>query len=141
MPLLSVPVMNRTARILFLNALACFVVFHFVRFTIFLDPLWSATDNTGWRIWGELPDDFRDLSRVDAEEMVIWSGFLTSSLLLASSPFLVPVLRISRLAWWLGVLASGVSMLGFIGVLIPTLLKADYAVPGPGAYCLWVLGR
>ena len=137
MPLLSVPVMNRTARVLFLTALGCFVAFHFVRFTIFLDPSLSATDNTGWRIWGELPDAFRDFSRVDAEEMVIWSGFLTSSLLLASSPLLVPVLKLSRLAWWLGVLASGVAMLGFGGVIIPVLWVADYAVPGPGAYCLF----
>ena len=128
--------MNRVALVLFVSALASFVAFHFVRFTLILDPALSSVDNIGWRVWPELPRTLRHLSQIDWLEMIIWSGFLTNSLLLLSSPFLVVILRTSRLAWWIGILASGAAMIGFCGVLVPSIIESDRVAPGPGLVCL-----
>jgi hypothetical protein len=133
MPQIPASMMNQAARTLFLAALGCFAAFHFVSFYIIQNQSFASEDFTGWKIWkGLVADAFRHSSRVDAKEMIAYSGFLTSALLLVSSPFLVPFLRISRLAWWICVLTSGASMLGFGSVIIPQATISPDVVPGPG---------
>jgi len=123
--------MNRIARVVFVAALTSFVAFHFVEFWHFTEPGFDP-DTIGWRIWTELPMTFRRLSHVDGMQMIFWSGFLTSSLLLASSPFVAGVLRISRLAWWIGTLTSGAANIAFGCVFIPLVSETAEISPGPG---------
>jgi hypothetical protein len=130
--------MNRAARVLFLVSFGCFVAFHFASFYILPNQLFPSQDFAGWNIWVALvADAFRHSSRVDVREMIAYSGFLTSALLLVSSPFLVPVLRISRLAWWGCILTSGIAMIGFGSVIIPQGTVSSDVVPGPGFYLLF----
>lgn len=131
MPLIPASLMNRIARVLFLSALASFIAFHFVGFWHFKESD-SDVDTTGWRIWTEMPMTMRSLSHVNGVRMIFWSCFLTSSLLVASSPFLIGVVRVSRLAWWIGVLTSGVATLALGGFLISLVSDHSEISPGPG---------
>ena len=137
MPKMPPALMNRIALVLFVSALASFVAFHFVRFTIFIDPAMSSVNNIGWTIWSEFSRIFRKLYRINWQEMMLFSGFLTNSLLFVSSPFLVAVLRSSRLSWWIGILASGAATIGFSGVLVPLIISSETSVPGPGCFFLF----
>ncbi len=137
MPFVSVHLMNRAARVLFIVSLGCFVAFHFGSFYILRNQPFPSQDFTGWNIWVALVADvFRHPSRVDARTMIAYSGFLTCALLLVSSPFLVPILRSSRLAWWGCVLTSGIAMIGFGSVIIPQGTVSGDVVLGPGFYFL-----
>ncbi len=127
--------MNRVALVLFFAALNSFIVFHFVEFWHFPDPDFDS-DTTGWMAWTQLVETLQDFSNVDVMQMIFWSGFLTSSMLLASSPFLVTILRISRLAWWTGALTSGVATLAFGCVVLPLVIKSEEISPGPGCFLL-----
>jgi hypothetical protein len=130
--------MNRAARVLFIVSFGCFVAFHFASFYIFPNQPFLSKDFTGWNIWvAMVADTFRHSSRVDARTMIAYSGFLTSALLLISAPFLLPVLRISRLAWWGCVLTSGIAMIGFGSVIIPQGKVSGDVVPGPGYHLLF----
>jgi hypothetical protein len=121
--------MNRIARLAFVAALISFIAFHFVEFWHFTEPDLDA-DTTGWRIWTEIPTTMGSPSHLDGVQMIFWSCFLTSSLLVASSPFLVGVVRVSRLAWWIGALTSGVATIALGGFLIS--LVSDHAEISPG---------
>ncbi len=127
--------MNRIALVLFFAALNSFIVFHFVEFWHFQDSSFDS-DTTGWMIWPQLVGTLKVLSNVEVMQMIFWSGLLTSSLLLVSSPFLVAILRKSRLAWWIGALTSGVATLAFGFVVLPLAFNSDELSPGPGCFLL-----
>ena len=109
--------MNRVAVIVFSVGLLFFGVFNFVPFIIFLDPA-MATPTEGWRLWGKLVDAVRHGSLEDSKVMISWAALLCGELLIVTSPFLVPVFRLSRLAWWIAMLLSGCAVSGVVGVML-----------------------
>lgn len=127
--------MNRIALVLFIAASTSFVAFHFVEFWRFQNPAFDS-NTTGWMIWPEFVETLKVFSNLDVMQMIFWSGFLTSSFLLVSSPFLVAVLRMSRLAWWFGALMSGAATLAFGFVVLPMAFKTDELSPGAGCVLL-----
>jgi hypothetical protein len=128
--------MNLIALALLVTALIAFVAFHFLVITIVTDPGSSRSDESGWRIWPELLEFLKDADFNDAEGMIAVSAFLTYCLLVVGSPFILPVLRMSRLGWWITVIASGLAMCGFGGMILLSEHDPAYSVPGPGTYCL-----
>ena len=101
---------NRIVLTLFIAALACFTAFHFF-------PWSTGSDLAGWQIWRfvvRIPTDW------EVQNLLPTFGFLSSGLLLAASPFLVPVFEASRLARNLILLGSAlaaISLTGFIAWL------------------------
>lgn len=88
-------------------ALALFVAFHF------LPPL-ADFDRLGWRIWKAVWQTLIDPESImrRPDEAVFLASFLTMALLVPTSPFLLPVLRKSRLAWLILLIASLLAALG-----------------------------
>ena len=136
MPIPHARRMNLIALALLITALIAFVAFHFLVITIYTDPGYSKTRDLGWEIWPELLEFLKDVDFDQIQGMIAASAFLTYCLLVVASPFLVPVLRISRIGWWVTVIASGVAMLGFGGVILISNDDPSFSVPGPGLYCL-----
>ncbi len=128
--------MNRIALVLFVSAFGSFVAFHFIPFWSLPNP-YSRSNISGWEAWTEFARSLRSFSSVEVSDLILWSSFLTGSLLLVASPWLIPVFRISRMAWWICVLATAISTLGFFGVLIPDVKASEEVGPGPGLLCLF----
>jgi hypothetical protein len=124
--------MKRLAFGFFTAALCCFIVFHIV-------PVSRHDSSSGWHIWIELFEVLRSVKNLDVEDMIIISGFLTGSILILSCPLLVSVLNRSRLGWWIGMVSSGMVMLGLGGVIlspIMTNISNFFAILNPGLICL-----
>ena len=134
MPIPHARRMNLIALALLITALIAFVVFHFLSFEIYTDPSYGPSN--GWMMWPGLIDFLGDVDFEDLAGMIAASAFLTYSLLVVVSPFIVPFLRISRLGWWMCIIASGVAMCGFGGVVLFSGHDPSFSVPGPGFYCL-----
>ena len=136
MPIPHARRMNLIALALLITALIAFVAFHFLVITIYTDPGYSKTRDLGWEIWPELLEFLKDVDFDQIQGMIAASAFLTYCLLVVASPFLVPVLRVSRISWWVTVIASGVAMVGFGGIVLISDDDPSFSVPGPGLYCL-----
>jgi hypothetical protein len=128
--------MNLIALALLITALIAFIAFHFLVITIYTDPGYSKTRDLGWEIWPELLEFLKDVDFDQLQGMIAASAFLTYCLLVVASPFLVPVLRVSRIGWWVTVIASGLAMLGFGGIVLISNDDPSFSLPGPGLYCL-----
>lgn len=126
---------NRIAWILQILALVCFAVFHFVRFSISVDPGAGELEFMGWWAWRDLVEMLRHIPSLEFEDLLIMSSFVTGALLMIASPFLGFVFRTSRLAWWIGILSSGAVMLALGLLLIPQMFS-ELVMAGPGFYCL-----
>jgi hypothetical protein len=136
MPKMPAALMNRIALGLFVSAVGGFVAFHFIPFWS-LPNLDSYSNVTGWEAWTEFARSLRSFSSAEFGDLILWSSFLTGSLLLVASPWLITVFRMSRMAWWICVLATAISTLGFFGVLIPNMVTSEEVGPGPGLLCLF----
>ena len=137
MPIPHARRMNLIALALLITALIAFVAFHFMVITIYTDPtLVSKSKETGWEIWPTLWDYLHLPDYHDLQGMTAASAFLTYSLLVVACPFILPFLRMSRLAWWITVIASGVATCGFGGIVLFTEHDPSISSPGPGLYCL-----
>lgn len=134
MPIPHARRMNLVALALLVTALIAFVAFHFLRFEIYADP--SYGPSIGWALWPTLIDFIGDVDFNDLTGMIAASAFLTHSLLVVVSPFIVPLLRISRLGWWMSAIASGVSMCGLGGAVLFSDHDPTFSVPGPGFYAI-----
>jgi hypothetical protein len=137
MPIPHARRMNLIALALLITALIAFVAFHFLPLEIYTDPsLFSKGHEIGWRIWPSLVRFLNDVDFNDLEGMIAVSAFLTYCLLVVGSPFIIPVLRVSRLGWWITVICSGLAMCGFGGMIVMTENNPSFSIPGPGLYCL-----
>jgi hypothetical protein len=132
--------MNLIALALLITALIACVAFHFLP-TISGEEIdrgeYDPNDFKGWTIWEEIGNFAKSPNIGDFQEMIGVSTFLTGVLLILSSPFLIPVLRRSRLVWWIATIASGLVLTGLGGLLVISNLEPDDQ-PGPAIYCLLV---
>lgn len=105
--------LNGIATVLLWCALAFFVCFHFL-------PLESERKDAGWTLWRDLARILSSPSRLRTMEgasYVMIAGFLSSLLLVVAAPFLVSILRTSRILCWLGIVVSTMAFVGFSGML------------------------
>ena len=92
---------------LLIAALVLFVAFHFLK--------GFGSRYVGWHVWYEISNAIwrpKDLFE-QPKTAVIISSFLTFSLLILASPFLGCVWVKSRLAWWMAVIFSSLTVTGF----------------------------
>lgn len=122
--------MNLVALALLLTALTAFVAFHFL-----VVEYESDKSEMGWEIW---PSLFEFLKQADFSEprgMIAAASFLCATLLVVLAPFLVPVLKKSRLLWWVIVIPAGMATCGFGGIVGMNFLDFSNSY-GPGIPCL-----
>lgn len=87
--------------------LVCLVVFHFL-------PGEAFDEGMGWTIWPEMWEGLREPGFFDDVDASIAIGsFLCLVAVVVASPFLFWIFRRSRLAWWLAILVSGLTTMGF----------------------------
>ena len=91
----------------------------------------------GWRIWPALwsmaqAPDFSDT--IESIGLIMFPSFVV---LAVCSPFLIGVLRKSRLAWWLLVLFSGICLISVgLFAISESSLPDNPDQLGPGFFCL-----
>lgn len=120
---------NGIALAFFVSALLAFVVFHF------LAPF--QDERRGWGIWLEVVSALRRNNIFsDPQSMIALASFLTFTLLVVASPFLIVVFKRSRLAWWLATMLASTATLGFSGVI---LWRTNLADMGLARWCLIVV--
>lgn len=138
MPIPHARRMNLIALALLVTALIAFVSFHFLP-TISGEEVdrrgYDPNDFEGWTIWEEIGNFAKDPDIGDFQEMIGVSTFLTGVMLILSSPLIIPVLRRSRLVWWVATLGSGLVLTGLGGLLVINNLE-PVIQPGPAIYCL-----
>ena len=102
---------NTVAFALVSGALLLLIVFH-------LTPAFEY--RIGWEVWVEVASLLSDpgLMVRDTEAMVVIPGLVTATLLLAGTPWLVPLLGKSRVLWWIMVLLSVATCVCLSGYLI-----------------------
>ena len=137
--------MNLAALALLVSALVAFTIFHFSRvdevFGFASGWLRENDSIAGWQVWlsGWVSAKTWDTGGPDVAVEMLVSAMLTSSALsIVAAPFLLPIMRSSRLAWWLIVFVS------FCGLNLGISIVSDYAIPEspvlgglrPGTYCL-----
>lgn len=78
----------------------------------------------GWTVWIEAYEFMvrKEWLAGDMESNLLLGGFVTASFLAVVSPFLFPMIRKSRLAWWL---LTGISLLAFIGFAVTFLFSTN----------------
>ncbi|MCW1884672.1 hypothetical protein OKA04_08020 [Luteolibacter flavescens] len=117
--------MNFSAVLLFVAALASFAVFHFFP---------GFTETAGWKVWLEVWDMIQGLDFLDDPgEFAILASFLMITVLIVVSPFLTAVFRKSRLCWWMATVMSGVASIAFL-VLVLDINETKSL--GKGGWCL-----
>lgn len=117
---------NGVALAFLVSALLVFVVFHF------LAPF--GDERRGWGIWLEVGSMVRRRNIFsDPKSMIALASFLTFTLLVVASPFVMSVFKRSRLAWWLATLLAVAATLGFSGVI---LWRSHATDMGLGRWCL-----
>ena len=130
--------MNLIALALLVTALIAFIAFHFLPTIsgVEVDRRgYDPSDFEGWTIWEEIGNFAKAPNIGDFQEMIGVSTFLTGVVLILSSPILIPVLRRSRLVWWIATLGSGLVLTGLGGLLVINNLEPALQ-PGPAIYCL-----
>lgn len=132
MPIPRARRMNLIALAFLITALIAFVVFHFTVFIrhLELEPLF------GWQIWPEVWGGFSRPNFNDPAELIACTAFCTSAMLITISPWILPFLRNSRLAWWLLILMSGAVLIGLSGTLVANYFPHQSKKLGTGFYCL-----
>ena len=121
--------MRRVMPVLVMSvALVLFAAFHFL-------PIRKNWHELGWGIWPEVYDVLSNPAHLDAMDGIGIASFLMFSLLIVSSPFLMPVWRKSKLAL---VLASVFSGLGTGGFWMMILVQGGVEDLASGAWCLMV---
>ena len=132
MPIPHARRMNLIALVLLVTALIAFVTFHFLP----MYHLPMADNRHGWTVWIDMSYYARSMTASNSQlENILLSGLLAFAPLVSCAPFLVPVLRVSRLSWWLAVVTSGLTFTGSGGVLLLWMGRAG-VMPGPAFVCL-----
>lgn len=121
---------NRIASGFLVLALVGFVLFHFLPWV----PDFYGNFN-GWRIWKEISKDLLRPTSWDGRDFLVMVGFLTGTLVLVSGPFLLPIFRASRLAWWFFTVVSGLATIALSGVVL-FVIVTDTFQPGIGMICI-----
>lgn len=104
--------MNLVALSLFVTSLLAFAAFHFTD--------WSEEEpSPGYQAWPEILEMLQTADFTEPRASIGLVMFPCFALLALSSPFLIGILRRSRLAWWLLVLFSGCCLIA-IGAFIVT---------------------
>lgn len=132
MPIPHARRMNLIALALLITGLVSLIAFHPF---VFVDHRPNDEAMHGWQIWPEIWRTIKSPDFNDIQSLIATSAFLTSLLLVAGAPFSIPLLRVSRLAWWLAIFVSGLALIGLSGVLIMNYSDTSATV-GPGFYCL-----
>ena len=109
-------------------AVVLFAAFHFL-------PVQKEWRELGWGIWPEVYDVLSAPARLDAMNGIGLASFLMFSVLIVSSPFLMPVWRKSKLALVLARVFSGLGMGGFWMMF---LVEGDLERLASGAWCLMI---
>ncbi len=137
MPIPHARRMNLIALSLLITALIAFIAFHFLIIERYTDPMLKlGPEMVGWQVWPILYDTLTShLGSNNISGMIALSAFITFSLIVAGCPFLIPILKVSRLSWWIVVVSSGAAMCGLGGNIL-TEQDPDFSTPGPGLYCL-----
>jgi hypothetical protein len=138
--------MNRIAFAILIFALLAFIAFHFLPLVVIYDVGPGGSEEsevvTGWQMW---PDAWENAksggagSSDIAADMISNAALACGTLLIIAAPFLIPVLRISRITWWILVLMSGLAAMGLSGVTVFYFglpQPADGALIGAGFYLL-----
>jgi len=84
--------------------------------------------DAGWKIWVEV---FSPRNLRPGPNLLPITGILAGALIIVSGPFLVPVLRSSRLIWWTAAVVSGMAMVAFTGSLVVMVIRTNFQ-PGSG---------
>ena len=127
--------MNVVALALLLTALIVFVAFHFLIVEYDSDPSAVGKNEMGWEIWPSLFEFLKEADFSDLRGMIVAASFLCATLLVVLAPFLLPVLKRSRLAWWVVVIPAGIATCGFGGLVAMDLLDPSHSF-GPAVPCL-----
>lgn len=126
---------NRIALCCLVLALAGFVAFHFLPWV----PR-SEGHFDGRVIWRNISGKLLSTSW-DSRDLLATTGLLTGALVIVSGPFLLPVLRASRLAWWLFTVISALATIGLSGLLLFHIIANPYnssRPPSLGVICIIV---
>lgn len=130
-------IMNLVATILLAMGLLAFAVFHFQPIIAYADPSWAGKSHKdGWETWPMLFEFLKGTDFSDTMSVIGASAFLCGSLSITASPFLTPVLKVSRPAWWAVTIASGLAAAGFVGMVLSDPPDPDFCTYGPGVSCL-----
>jgi peptidoglycan/LPS O-acetylase OafA/YrhL len=127
--------MNLVALALLLTALIAFVAFHFLVVEYDSDPMVEGKHQIGWEIWRSLFEFLKQADFSESRGMVAAASFLSATLLVVLTPFLLPVLKKSRLMWWVVFIPAGMATCGFGGIVAMNFFNAENSF-GPGIPCL-----
>ena len=137
MPIPHARRMNLVALALLSTSLLSFVAFHFLVIEHHMDvSVMGKPHEMGWEIWPSLIRFLKDADFTELRGMIAASAFLCGVVLITVAPFLMPVLKRSRLAWWMLVLSSGIAALGFGGIVAVNAFDSGFSRSGPGVPCL-----
>lgn len=117
------------AAVLLWSALACFFAFHLL-------PAFPSY-RPGWQVWRDIGATLLYSGlHLRPASMIVVTSFPTLAVLLLTSPVLVGIFHKSRLAWWLALLASVASSLGFWSFVASSSWMDDRLESG--GWCLLV---
>lgn len=129
MPIPHARRMNLLALALLITALIAFTGFHLL-------PVESRIESgDGWWVWHEIGIFLESPDLQDIQSMIGISSFLTCVVLILSGPFLIHILRRSRLACRLATIVSGMVFAG-LGVVVAIHNLRPATQPGPAVFCL-----
>lgn len=122
--------LNLVALAILFTALAAFLAFHAL-------PFRAGSEEVGWAVWVEVAEYLSDPEWSDTRPLIGVTTLISAALLIVASPFLVPILRLSRLSWWVAVLSSGMIMTGLGGLIVIThYIDESSETSGPALPCL-----
>lgn len=138
--------MNRIAFAILIFALLAFIAFHFLPLVVIYDVGPGGSEEseviTGWQMWPDAWENAKSAgagSSDIAADMISNAALACGTLLIIAAPFLIPILRVSRLTWWIVVLMSGLAAMGLSGITVFYFglpQPADGALIGAGFYLL-----
>ncbi|WP_035601384.1 hypothetical protein [Haloferula sp. BvORR071] len=120
---------NRTSLGLLVASIVVFAAFNLLPW----DPR-SPQFEVGWKIWPTVlsPSNWRQ-----SGNLLPTMGLLTGVLLIVGGPFLVPLLRSSRLLWWTAALVGGLGLGSVLLSMFAALAWSQYPLsPGVAALIL-----
>ena len=105
-------------------------------------PMETGEDpERGWAIWVEVWGILLNPEQLsgDISGAIAFVSFLTFVGLIACCPFLIGLLRRSRLLWWMATILSGIATIGFSALVLGDIAEGnnpDLRETWPGMVCL-----